>query len=117
MRRFVIEVGMALILLVGAGLMMRSFVKLKQVDVGFSARNVLTMRVSLPYAKYPITQNENSPQNPPGLNFFDQLLARAEALPQTPDRPHLNRPSADRSARRWRRERRSSSGRRERCAS
>ena len=75
------EVALALVLLIGAGLMVRSFIKLQQIDVGFSARNVLTMRISLPDAKYPIPTNANDPQKPAGLIFYDQLLARVEALP------------------------------------
>jgi putative ABC transport system permease protein len=75
------EVALALVLLVGAGLMVRSFAKLRQADVGFTERNVLTMRVPLPDAKYPIPINANDPRNPAGLAFYEQLLARIEALP------------------------------------
>ena len=75
------EVALALVLLVGSGLMVRSFIKLRQVDVGFTAQNVLTMRVPLPDAKYPIPQNITDPREPAGLAFFDQLLTRVEALP------------------------------------
>jgi len=75
------EVALALVLLVGSGLMVRSFIKLRQVDVGFTAHNVLTMRVPLPDAKYPIPQNITDPREPAGLAFFDQLLTRVKALP------------------------------------
>ena len=75
------EVALALMLLVGSGLMVRSFIKLRQVDVGFTAHNVLTMRVPLPDAKYPIPQNITDPREPAGLAFFDQLLTRVKALP------------------------------------
>ena len=75
------EVALALVLLAGAGLIMRSFIKLRQVDVGFTAHNVLTMRVPLPDAKYPIPQNITDPRDPAGLAFFDQLLPRVKALP------------------------------------
>ncbi len=75
------EVALALVLLAGAGLMARSFVKLREVDPGFQARNVLTMRIALPDAKYPIPINASDPQHPTGMAFYDQLLARVEALP------------------------------------
>ncbi len=77
----VAEVALALVLLIGAGLMVRSFIKLRQVDVGFTARNVLTLRVPLPEAKYPIPINASDPREPAGLAFYEQLLARVEALP------------------------------------
>ncbi len=41
------EIAVALVLLVGAGLLMRSFVKLRAIDPGFDARNVLTMTISV----------------------------------------------------------------------
>src|SRR5215475_3377677 len=75
------EVALALVLLVGAGLMARSFVKLRQVPIGFTERNVLTMRVPLPAAKYLPPTGANDPRNPAGLAFYEQLLERVEALP------------------------------------
>jgi putative ABC transport system permease protein len=53
--------------------MMRSFVRLQSVETGFTASNVLTMRIPLPAAKYPAPQA--------GLHFFNQLLERLAALP------------------------------------
>ena len=83
MRRVLIaaEVALALVLLVGSGLMLRTFIKLRQVDVGFNARNVITMRVPLPDTKYPVPLNINDPRDPAGLAFSDQLLARISSLP------------------------------------
>jgi putative ABC transport system permease protein len=75
----VAEMALALVLLVGAGLMLRSFARLQQVDTGFSPTNVLTMRIPLPEAKYPTPRQPNPP--PAGLNFFQQLLERIKALP------------------------------------
>ena len=77
----VVEVALALVLLVGSGLMLRTFIKLRQVNVGFNARNVITMRVPLPDAKYPIPQSLSDPREPAGLAFSDQLLARVASLP------------------------------------
>jgi putative ABC transport system permease protein len=77
----VAEVALALVLLAGAGLMVRTFIKLRQVDLGFTARSVLTTRVTLPQAKYPTPLTVDDPRDPPALNFYDQLLTRVRALP------------------------------------
>jgi putative ABC transport system permease protein len=68
----VAEVALSLMLLAGAGLMMRSFMRLQQVNPGVNPNNVLTMTVSLPSAKY--SEEKRSP-------FFGQLLERVKALP------------------------------------
>ena len=75
------EVALALVLLVGSGLILRSFIKLRQVDLGFTAHNVLTMRVPLAEAKYPTPKTADDPRDPPGLAFYDQLLERVRSLP------------------------------------
>ncbi len=67
------EVALSLVLLVCAGLMMRSFVKLINVDPGFNARNALTFGVALPHAKYPKDENK--------VNFQKRFLERLETLP------------------------------------
>ncbi|MGH9837616.1 MAG: ABC transporter permease [Blastocatellia bacterium] len=66
------EVALALLLLVGAGLMLRSFIRLMSVDPGLDPQNVLTMDIRLPRSKY---------QPPQQAAFFQQLLERLRALP------------------------------------
>jgi putative ABC transport system permease protein len=75
------EVASALVLLVGSGLMVRTFMKLRQVDIGFNAQNVLTMRVPLPDAKYPFPLTAQDPSEPAGIPFFEQLLTRVKSVP------------------------------------
>jgi putative ABC transport system permease protein len=77
----VAEVALALVLLVGSGLMLRTFIKLRHVDVGFNAHNVVTMRVPLPATKYPVPLSIQDPRDPAGLAFSDQLLTRIASLP------------------------------------
>ena len=69
----IVEVALSLILLISAGLMMRSFLRLQQVNPGLNAENVLTLRVSLPNAKYDVPEKRQ--------DFFKQLLERTRALP------------------------------------
>ena len=68
----VAETAIGLILLVSAGLLLRSFHRLTAVDPGFEPRNVLTFNFDLPEAKY------NSDQQ---VLFFDELLRRLQHLP------------------------------------
>ncbi len=75
------EVALALVLLVGSGLMVRSFLNLRSVDTGFTARNVLTMRIPFPEAKYPEPQSADDPTEPAGLRFSEQLVERVKSLP------------------------------------
>jgi putative ABC transport system permease protein len=69
----IVEVALSLVLLVGAGLLLRSFASLAKVDPGFRAQNVLTFGVSLPPANYR-TQGQTS-------GFFHALLERVARLP------------------------------------
>jgi putative ABC transport system permease protein len=66
------EVALALVLLVGGGLLINSFVRLQRVDAGFDARNVLTMRLTLPRERY-------SSEAIGG--FFERLSERIAAVP------------------------------------
>jgi putative ABC transport system permease protein len=67
------EVALALVLLVGAGLLVRSFATLRSVDPGFRAENVLTMRVALPSGKYA--------EAPRRTAFFRETTERIRQLP------------------------------------
>ena len=69
----VAEVSLALVLLISAGLMIRSFLWLQSVETGFNARNVLTIRVQLPGKKYPEPHQI--------VEFFKQAQERIAALP------------------------------------
>ena len=67
------EVALALVLLVGASLLMKSFVRLQNVHPGFEPKNVLTMEVSLPVLKYP--------RGKPVADFYAEATRRVKALP------------------------------------
>jgi putative ABC transport system permease protein len=67
------EVAFSLLLLVGAGLMIRSFQKLRGVNPGFDSRNVLTMTAMVPRAKFASPSQQ--------ISFFELVLQRVKALP------------------------------------
>ena len=68
------EVAACLVLLVGAGLLLRSFVALQRVEPGFDAERVLTFQLSLPRAAYPRVEEQVRP-------FWGGLLDRVRVLP------------------------------------
>jgi putative ABC transport system permease protein len=68
----VAEIALSLVLLVGAGLMVRSFVAMLRDDIGFNPHSALSFRLSLPEEKYSEAQRRG---------FYDQLLKRLETLP------------------------------------
>ena len=67
------EMALALILLTGAGLLVRTFLHLVDVDLGIDPKNVVTMNISLPHYKY-----SSAPQQ---ALFFQALLQRLETMP------------------------------------
>jgi putative ABC transport system permease protein len=69
----VVETALALMLLVGAGLLMRSFLTLMRVEPGFNPSHTMTLKVTLPFADY------RTPAEI--IGFFDRLFARVDALP------------------------------------
>jgi putative ABC transport system permease protein len=66
------EMALAIILLMGTGLLLHSFVRLQEVDPGFKPDHLLTMEVSLPDVKYP---------DPQKAAFFARLLEQVRGLP------------------------------------
>ena len=69
----VAEIAIALVVLIGAGLLLRTFQRLQQVDLGFDTRNALTASVELPDARYPKPEQATA--------FYRLLLDRVKALP------------------------------------
>ena len=69
----VLEVALSLVLLIGAGLMVRSFAAIQRVDPGFDARNVVTFNAPLQFIKY-LTSAKRA-------HFAEELAARLRAIP------------------------------------
>ncbi|HZI86451.1 MAG TPA: FtsX-like permease family protein, partial [Pyrinomonadaceae bacterium] len=68
----VVEVTLSLVLLIGAGLLIRSYQHIQSASPGFNPQNVLSFRLSLPSSKY---------KGPTVTNFYQQLTQKIESLP------------------------------------
>jgi predicted permease len=88
----VAEVGLSLVLLVGAGLMLRTVHRLTQVDPGFATENLLTMQFNLPRNAYP---------EPRRQSFYNETITRIEALPGVRAATQPANPPSRSSTRRW----------------
>jgi putative ABC transport system permease protein len=69
----VTEIALALVLLVGAGLLIQTFLRLRALDIGVNPENVLTLRTQLPRGKYKELPKRDA--------FYQQVLERVRALP------------------------------------
>jgi putative ABC transport system permease protein len=69
-----LEVCLTVVLLIGAGLLLKSYERLRSVDMGCATQNVLTMRIGLPGARY-------KTPGPAPADFFRTLLERVRAVP------------------------------------
>ena len=69
----VLEVGLTVVLLVGGGLLLKSYQRLRSTDIGVPIENVLTMRFSLPEVRYKQPAEQ--------VAFFEKLIERVRALP------------------------------------
>ncbi|HVG21247.1 MAG TPA: ABC transporter permease [Blastocatellia bacterium] len=71
----VAEVAIALVVLICAGLMINSFMRLRNVSPGFKTDNILTLSIALPESRYPDSHAERSSA------FFQELIGQVRALP------------------------------------
>jgi putative ABC transport system permease protein len=69
----IVELALSLVLLTGAGVMIRTFVKLQTTELGFNPRNILVARLPFPRGQYKTVAEKQ--------RFFTQLLARVKGLP------------------------------------
>jgi len=69
----VVQIGLAVCLLVGAGLLLRSFDRVQQQDPGFDRQGVVTARLTLPRSRYPDTAAQAA--------FFERLASEMRAVP------------------------------------
>jgi putative ABC transport system permease protein len=71
------QIALALLLSIGAGLAIKSFVRLSKVDAGFNPDNVLAVDISLPGPRYPEAAHQ--------ISFYQQLIEQIEGLPGVRD--------------------------------
>jgi putative ABC transport system permease protein len=77
----VAEIALALVLLVGAGLLLKSYARVQNIDPGFDRRNVLTTEIDLPQPKYPERGSAAYNHGEAIINFWNEALRRVRQLP------------------------------------
>ena len=77
----VLEVALAVVLVIQAGLLVKSFYRLLQVDLGFEPDRVLTLEVTLPKARYPAPSQDVFPRWPELQSFYSRVLEQVSAVP------------------------------------
>ena len=78
----VVEIGLALMLMIGAGLFVRNLLYLNRVSPGFDPKNALTMKVSLPEVQYPGYSDR--------IRFMDAALEKVSKLPGVKNAAAIN---------------------------
>ncbi len=76
------EIALTLILSIGAGLLLKSFWRLENVNPGFKPQNILTMRVTLPGTRYPNRER--------ALAFYNEAISKLHSLPGVKDIATVN---------------------------
>src|SRR6202022_2126970 len=77
----VAEIALALVLLVGAGLLLKSYARVQNIDPGFDRHNVLTAEIDLPDTKYPPRGSSDYNHGQAIINFWNEALRRVRQLP------------------------------------
>jgi len=77
----VTEIALALVLLVGAGLLLKSYARVQNIDPGFDRTNVFTAEIDLPAPKYPQRGSDNYNHGAAMVNFWNEALRRVGQLP------------------------------------
>jgi predicted permease len=77
----IVEMALAVMLVIGAGLLLKSLSRLMAVDVGLRTANIAAFSMKLPEAKYPNPSREIYPRWPEATNFYEALLERLQSVP------------------------------------
>jgi putative ABC transport system permease protein len=77
----IVEVALAVVLVIGAGLLLKSFSRLMDVDLGMQTGRIVTLSMSLPAAKYPEPPLESYSNRPEVVQFINMLTERAGGVP------------------------------------
>jgi putative ABC transport system permease protein len=75
------EIALALVLLVGAGLLLKSYARVQNIDPGFDRKNILTAELDLPSPKYPGSASPDYNNGAAITNFWNEALRRVQQLP------------------------------------